>query len=79
MVLEALLQALRIKHKPAHYDFGASYLRYHLPAEVVTRLKDLYFIGNEEDLSEKYRQALAWYDRTCEGIDFEKIGRRLGQ
>ena len=30
MVLEALLQALRMKYKPAHYDFGASYTRYHL-------------------------------------------------
>lgn len=77
MVLEPLLQALRIKHKPSHYDFGASYTRYHLPAEVVERLKDLYFISDERDLARKYRKALAWYDQAFREIDFTEVERLL--
>jgi hypothetical protein len=77
MVLAALVEALRIKHKPEHYDFGLGYTRYHLPEEILRRLKDLYFVSGDEDLAEKYRQALAWYDRACRDVDFEEVERRL--
>ncbi len=77
MVLGALVQALRIKHKPEHYDFGVSYNRYHLPADVVERLSDLYFARDGKDLEEKYRRALAWYEQACNEIDFDEIRDKL--
>jgi hypothetical protein len=77
MVLGALVEALRIKHKPEHYDFGLGYTRYHLPAEIVKRLKDLYFVSGDEDLAEKYRRALAWYDQAYREVDFEEVERHL--
>jgi len=77
MVLAALIQALRVRYAPAHYTFGAAYTRYHLPAEVVARLKDLYFVNDERDLAEKYRTSLAWYDEAFQDIDFVEIERKL--
>ena len=77
MVLAALVEALRIRHKPEHYDFGVSYTRYHLPEEVVARLKDLYFVSDDKDLAEKYKRALAWYDQAYKEVDFEEVGRKL--
>lgn len=77
LVLGALVQALRMKHKPEHYDFGLSYNRHHLPAEVVGRLEDLYFVRDGKDLSDKYRRALAWYDQVFKEIDFDRVLRRL--
>jgi hypothetical protein len=77
MVLGALVEALRIKYKPEHYDFGVSYTRFHLPADIVDRLKDLYFVSDDEDLAEKYKQALAWYDQAYHDIDFKEIEKKL--
>ena len=77
MVLGALVEALRIKHKPEHYDFGVSYTRYHLPEEIVKRLKDLYFVSGDEDLAEKYERALAWYDQAYREVDLEETERKL--
>ena len=79
MVLAALVEALRIQHKPEHYDFGVSYTRYHLPEDIVRRLKDLYFVSGDDDLAEKYKRALAWYDQACREVDFEKVERHLRQ
>jgi predicted nucleotidyltransferase len=77
MVLAALVEALRIKHKPEHYDFGLGYTRYHLPEDIVRRLKDLYFVSGDDDLAEKYKRALAWYDRIFREVDFEEVERKL--
>jgi len=77
MVLGALVEALRIKHKPEHYDFGVSYTRYHLPADIVKRVKDLHFVSDDEDLAEKYKRALAWYDEAYREVDFEEAERKL--
>jgi len=77
MVLAALVEALRIKYKPEHYDFGVGYTRYHLPADIVKRIKDLYFVSDDEDLAEKYERAIAWYDQAYREVDFEEVERKL--
>jgi len=77
MVLGALVEALRIKHKPEHYDFGIGYTRYHLPADIVGRIKDLHFVSDDKDLAGKYERALAWYDQAYREIDFEEVERKL--
>jgi hypothetical protein len=79
VVLGALVQALRMKHKPAHYNFGTRYARYHLPADVVENLKELHFVRDENDLAEKYRRAIRWFGEAVREVDFSEVERKLNQ
>lgn len=72
--LAALVEALRIKHNPVHYDFRMRYVHYELPSETIRKLENLYFVKNADDLQEKYRKATKWFqeavletDSTCQG------------
>jgi hypothetical protein len=77
VVLGALVQVLRMKHKPAHYNFGTRYARYHLPVDVVGALKELHFVANEEDLAEKYRRAIEWFGEAVREVDFSEVEGKL--
>ncbi|UCG45834.1 MAG: hypothetical protein JSV58_03445 [Candidatus Bathyarchaeota archaeon] len=57
LILGALVTVLRIKHSPVHYDFKTRYVHYELPAEITEKLKELYFVANEDELQEKYDEA----------------------
>jgi predicted nucleotidyltransferase len=59
--LGTLVEALRIKHNPLHYDFKMRYIHYELPPEVIEKLEHLYFVRNKEDLQEKYDGAIKWF------------------
>lgn len=61
LVLGSLVEALRARHDPIRYNFGPRYLRYHLPADAVAKLQDLYFVRNPKDLEAKCARAEAWY------------------
>jgi len=77
LVLDSLVEALRIKHKPVHHEFKTRYIHYDLPADILRRLKDLYFVKNENDLERKYRIAEHWFhDAICD-IDLKEIQRNL--
>jgi hypothetical protein len=79
LTLGLLVEALRIKHKPIHYDFKTSYVSYELPPEVVERLRHLYFARNEKDLQQKYREASIWFQGTMSTISKEKIAEQIGR
>jgi len=72
-VFGMLVEALRIKHNPMHYDFKMRYVHYELPPEVVERLVNLHFVKNMEDLQEKYREAKEWFLKTMSEIDGKQI------
>jgi len=55
LTLATLVEALRIKHYPIHYNFKMEYLYYELPSETIAKLKHLYFVKDAKDLQEKYR------------------------
>jgi hypothetical protein len=63
ITLASLVEALRIKHNPIHYDFKMHYVRYELPQEVTKKLEHLCFIKNKKDLQEKYNQATEWFQK----------------
>jgi len=48
-VIASLVEALRIKYFPAHYDFRMRYIQYELPPEIVKRLEDLCFVSDKKD------------------------------
>ena len=73
LILGMLVEALRIKHNPVHYDFKMRYVHYELPPEVVERLVNLHFVKSMKDLQEKYRAAKAWFLKTMSEIDGKKI------
>jgi predicted nucleotidyltransferase len=66
--LRPLVEALRIQHDPARYNFGPRYLYYDLPEEDVKRLEALYLVGSAEELGEKRQEAEEWFWRL--------VGRR---
>lgn len=75
VVLDSLTEALRMKHKPIHYDFRTRYIRYELPAGDATRLKRLYFVSDEKDLLRKYGSASRWFKTTV--TELEQTGVRI--
>jgi len=79
LTLGLLVEALRIKHNPIHYDFKTHYVRYELPPKVVERLRHLYFAKDEKDLQQKYREASKWFQETMSTINKEKITEQIGR
>jgi hypothetical protein len=75
LVLEVLLEALRMKHKPLHYNFRTHHILHDLPRDVVERLKALYFVSGEIDLAHKLDLAEEWFRQTVKDIDFGAMGR----
>ncbi|MBN1504825.1 MAG: hypothetical protein JW952_07180 [Candidatus Eisenbacteria bacterium] len=78
LVLELLLEALRMKHRPLHYNFRTHHILYDLPRDVVERLRALYFVSDETDLARKLGLAEEWFWQTVREIDFGSIRRDLG-
>jgi len=79
LVLELLLEALRMKHKPLHYNFRTHHILHDLPPDVVERLRALYFVSDETDLARKLGLAEEWFRQTVEEIDFDAMKRNLGE
>jgi len=78
LTLATLVEALRIKHNPIHYNFKMEYLHYELPSDVTKKLERLYFVKDAKDLQEKYYEAIKWFHRTIEAIDQKEIERLIG-
>lgn len=73
LILGSLVEVLRIRYKPARHDFGTRYVHYDLPAQVVERLQELYFVKDEGDLRAKHRLAEQWLSQAIEEIDFGSL------
>ncbi len=61
LTLSSLLESLRLKHNPLHYDFKMRYVHYELPPDVLNRLRELYFVASPAELEEKYHEATRWF------------------
>jgi len=78
VLLDTLLEVLRMRYGPAHYGFGVRYVHQELPAPVVRRFERLAFVKDETDLRRKTRAATRWLESAIEGLDFKSIERKLG-
>lgn len=67
--LRPLVEVLRIKHQPARSNFYARYVYYDLPAEVVRRLEELFFVRDAAELLQKREQAEQWFWETLDQGD----------
>lgn len=77
MLLAWLVEALRIRYTPLHYDFKMRYVHYELPAEIIRKLERLYFVKDEDDLQQKYNDVVEWFPKTVLEIDKKEIERQL--
>ena len=69
LVLGSLVEVLRMRYGPLHYDFGTHYLRHELPADVLARLEGLFFVCDFDALKRDYVEALAWFTETADILD----------
>jgi hypothetical protein len=68
ITLASLVEALRMKHYPIHYEFRMRYVHYEFPQKVISRLQTLYLVKDFDDLREKYREATIWFHETMFGV-----------
>lgn len=61
-----LIEMLRIKHSPHHWNFGSRYLSKHLPADIATRLQALFFVKDLPDLIQKNKEARVWFSLAAQ-------------
>jgi hypothetical protein len=69
LVLDSLVDVLRIKHKPERHGFKTRYIHYDLPPDVLARLERLFFVRDEEDLVVKLTEAKQWFHETLSAVD----------
>jgi hypothetical protein len=77
--LRPLVELLRIKHNPIHYNFNTRYLYYELPPEVVKMIEPLYFVASGEDLRVKRERAEQLFYQTLAEIDTEPSSKDNGK
>ena len=78
LTLAMLVEALRIKHNPIHYNFKMEYVHYELPSETIKKLEHLYLVKDSKDLQEKYREAIKWFHKAMQEINQKEIERLIG-
>ncbi|OGC43813.1 hypothetical protein A2Y85_01190 [candidate division WOR-3 bacterium RBG_13_43_14] len=60
-VIRPLVEILRIKYSPFHFNFHVSYAFLELPEDVYKRLQDFIYIKDHEDLARKQLKADEWF------------------
>jgi predicted nucleotidyltransferase len=78
LLLDTLLEVLRMRYGPAHHAFGVRYVHQELPPAVVRRFERLAFVRDEADLRRKAKAATRWLEDAMDGLDFGDVERRLG-
>ena len=74
MTLRPLVEALRIRHCPARYNFHTRYTQYDLPAAVNQRLAPLFFPRDLEDIRAKHAEAAQWASELLAEPDANAVG-----
>ena len=77
IVLQSLIEALRMRYGPLHCDFRMRYVYRELPPEVLRRLERLAFVKDPDDLAVKYPQALVWFREAIEAVDERQVRRQI--
>jgi hypothetical protein len=78
-LLATLVETLRISYYPVHHEFRMRYVHYELPDDTIKRLKHLYFVADQRDLQNKYRETVAWFDEVISQIRRDDLERLVKQ
>lgn len=76
-IVAALVEALRIKYNPVHYNFRMHYIHFELPPDVIEKLRSICFVGDEKDLQDRYDEATKWFDNVMSEINEDRIRSRI--
>lgn len=74
---KSLVEALRIKYSPYHYNFFTSYVYYELPSNVVKRLQCLYFVPDTENLRKCQNEAEDWFWEIVKSINPDDLRNKI--
>ena len=77
IVLDTLLEVLRMRYFPLHYSFATRYVHYELPPKVVRRFEKLSFVADMDDLRRKNRTADRWLQAEFAAIDRRSLTQRM--
>lgn len=74
-LLATLVETLRIKYNPVHHEFRMRYIHYELPDDIILRLKQIYFVADQTDLQDKYRETVAWFYDVISQVKKKELER----
>jgi hypothetical protein len=69
LTLATLVEVLRMKHNPLHYEFKMRYIHYELPPAIIRRLEHFYRVEDGKDLQKKYDEATEWLHEIITELD----------
>jgi small nuclear ribonucleoprotein (snRNP)-like protein len=69
LTLATLVEVLRMKYNPLHYEFKMRYIHYELPPEIVRRLEQFHCVRNAKDLQKKYDESTEWLHEIITELD----------
>ena len=75
MILNPLVETLRMIHCPDRYNFGPRYLQHDLPPEAYQRLVRLYSVSAIDDIIPLKRDAYQWLRENLDVIIDQKPGQ----
>jgi hypothetical protein len=77
ITLASLVEVLRMKHNPIHYDFKTRYIYHELPPRINGKLQELYFVKDKKDLPEKYHKASKWFRDLISNFDKDEVEKLI--
>lgn len=69
VLINPLIELLRMAHDPWRYNFGARYLRHYLPEERLRQIERLSFVGSPEELSAKAAEAYELFQSLASELE----------
>ncbi len=66
--LSPLIEILRIKHSPYHWNWGMRYLKEDFTAPVYKQLQPLFFVKDMADLIAKNELCRSWFNNACKEV-----------
>lgn len=77
IIVDPLVEVLRMRYHPAHSSFSIRYVYYELPPEVVRRIENLAFVRTPEELAVKARLAAEWFREASGAVTEEGVRTHL--
>ncbi len=75
--MRPLIELLRMKYNPYHYNFHTYYIDYELPPDIVKRLRTLFFITKPQEIRSFLPEVEKWFMEEIESIDIEEVTKKL--
>lgn len=76
-IIRPLVEVLRIKHSPYHYNFHVAYITFDLPVRDVKMLKELILVKDASDMRTKLDFASNWLKHTIAGLTITGVKKNL--